>query len=60
MLEGGSFILGENVKSFEKELADFCGTGYAVGVASGSCDPMEYGRQGPVFEADALAAIEGG
>ena len=32
----GQFILGENVELLEKELADYCGTKYAVGVASGT------------------------
>ncbi len=30
------FILGAEVDSFEKEIADYCGTKYAVGVSSGS------------------------
>ncbi len=32
----GWFILGKNVKNFEKEFADYCNTKYAVGVASGT------------------------
>lgn len=32
----GQFILGENVELLEKGLADYCGTKYAVGVASGT------------------------
>jgi dTDP-4-amino-4,6-dideoxygalactose transaminase len=32
----GSFILGENVKILEEEIAAYCGTRFAVGVASGS------------------------
>jgi dTDP-4-amino-4,6-dideoxygalactose transaminase len=34
--EGGTFILGDNVKTFEKEFADYCGTKFAVGVNSGT------------------------
>jgi dTDP-4-amino-4,6-dideoxygalactose transaminase len=30
------FILGENVELFEKEFAGYCGTRYAIGVASGT------------------------
>lgn len=30
------FILGSEVESFEKEIANYCGTKYAVGVSSGS------------------------
>jgi dTDP-4-amino-4,6-dideoxygalactose transaminase len=36
VLESGSFILGENVKLFEKEFASYCGVKYGIGVASGS------------------------
>lgn len=36
VLEKGNFILGENVKAFEKEFAAYAGTKYAVGVASGT------------------------
>ncbi len=31
-----SFVLGENVRELEKEIAAYCGARYAVGVASGS------------------------
>jgi dTDP-4-amino-4,6-dideoxygalactose transaminase len=31
-----SFVLGENVRRFEGEVADYCNARYAVGVASGS------------------------
>ncbi len=34
--ESQMFILGPEVEAFEKELADYCGTKYAVGVTSGS------------------------
>lgn len=40
VLEAGSFILGENVKALERDFAAFCGTAYAVGVASGT-DALE-------------------
>ena len=36
VMERGDFILGEDVAAFEKEAAEYLGTRYAVGVASGS------------------------
>jgi len=36
VLENGQFILGPEVKAFEEEMAAYCGTKYAVGVASGT------------------------
>ncbi|MEW6620500.1 MAG: DegT/DnrJ/EryC1/StrS family aminotransferase [bacterium] len=36
VIRNGSFILGENVKKLEEEIASFCQTKYAVGVASGT------------------------
>jgi len=36
VLERGQFILGPEVKAFEDEMAAYCGTKYAVGVASGT------------------------
>jgi dTDP-4-amino-4,6-dideoxygalactose transaminase len=36
VLEEGSFILGPEVARFEKDLAAFCGTRYAVGLNSGT------------------------
>lgn len=36
VLESGSLILGEQVKCFEAEFADYCGVGYGVGVNSGT------------------------
>lgn len=36
VLERQHFILGESVSALEEEIALYCGTGYAVGVASGS------------------------
>ncbi len=44
ILESGIFILGPNVKSLEKEIADFCTTKFAVGVASGT-DALELALQ---------------
>lgn len=35
VLNSGWFILGEKVKTFEKEFADYCGTKYCIGVANG-------------------------
>ena len=34
-LDAGYYILGSNVKSFEKEFAAFCGTKYCIGVGNG-------------------------
>lgn len=36
VLDGAHFILGENVHRLEEEIAEYCGTKYAVGVASGT------------------------
>jgi dTDP-4-amino-4,6-dideoxygalactose transaminase len=36
VIENSQFILGPEVDAFEKEMAAYCGTGYAVGVASGT------------------------
>lgn len=36
VIESGNFILGQDVREFEKEFAKYCGTKYAVGVASGT------------------------
>lgn len=36
VLTSGQFILGTQVTALESEFADFCGTKYAVGVASGT------------------------
>jgi dTDP-4-amino-4,6-dideoxygalactose transaminase len=36
VVQSGQFILGPEVKSFEDEMAAYCGTKYAVGVASGT------------------------
>jgi len=36
VIENSSFILGPEVEAFEKEMAAYCGTAYAVGVASGT------------------------
>ena len=35
-MESGNFILGPDVKALEREVAEYCGTGYAIGVASGT------------------------
>lgn len=35
-VDNQDFILGDEVKLLEKEIADYCGTKYAVGVASGT------------------------
>jgi dTDP-4-amino-4,6-dideoxygalactose transaminase len=36
VLNSGTYILGEEVERFERAFAEFCGVGYAVGVASGT------------------------
>jgi len=36
VLDSGQFILGAEVKKFEKEVTKFCGIKYAIGVASGT------------------------
>lgn len=36
-LESGRYILGPEVKKFEKKFANYCNTQYAIGVASGTC-----------------------
>lgn len=35
VLESGWYLLGKEIESFEMEFAEYCGVGYAVGVASG-------------------------
>lgn len=39
VMKRGAFILGDEVESFEKAFAEFCGSKYCVGVASG-CDAL--------------------
>ena len=36
VLEGGHYILGEEVKAFEAEIAGFCGSKFGIGVNSGT------------------------
>lgn len=36
VIKQGQFILGPEVKAFEEEMASYCGTRFAVGVASGT------------------------
>lgn len=36
VIDKGMFILGENVKAMEAEIARYCHTGFGIGVASGS------------------------
>ena len=36
VVKSGDFILGEELEKFEKELSGYCGSSYAVGVASGT------------------------
>lgn len=36
VLKSGNFILGENLKKFEREFAKFCGVKYAIGVGNGT------------------------
>jgi len=37
VLDSGKFVLGPEVKKFEQDFADFCGTKYAAGLANGTC-----------------------
>ncbi len=34
-LDSGYYVLGNNVKTFEKSYADYCGTNYCIGVSNG-------------------------
>ena len=36
VLSSGNYILGPNVQALEKEIADYCGTEFAVSVANGT------------------------
>lgn len=36
VLESGSYIMGENVRAFEQEMAEYCGTSKALSLASGT------------------------
>ena len=36
VIKSGRFILGPEVETFEREIADYCGVKYAIGVASGT------------------------
>ncbi|MDH7481705.1 MAG: DegT/DnrJ/EryC1/StrS family aminotransferase [Armatimonadota bacterium] len=36
VMENGRYILGENVAALEKEIAEYCGSAYGIGVASGT------------------------
>lgn len=36
VMKSGSYILGKNVKALEQEIADYCGTSHAVGLANGT------------------------
>src|SRR5262249_54498689 len=36
VLESGNYILGAEVEAFERDFAEFCGSGHAVGVGSGT------------------------
>lgn len=36
VLDSKSYIMGQEVKDFEKEMAEYCGVKYAIGVASGT------------------------
>lgn len=36
VMQSGRFILGDELKNFEKEFAEYCGAKYAVGVGSGT------------------------
>jgi dTDP-4-amino-4,6-dideoxygalactose transaminase len=36
VMESGHFVLGPNVKALEKEVAEYCGCAYGIGMASGT------------------------
>ena len=36
VLESGWFVLGDEVRAFEREFAAYCGTDYAIGVGNGT------------------------
>ncbi len=36
VMENGRYILGENVAALEKEIAEYCGSSFGIGVASGT------------------------
>jgi dTDP-4-amino-4,6-dideoxygalactose transaminase len=36
VLDSGRFVLGPEVQAFEREFAEWCGTGHAIGVANGT------------------------
>lgn len=36
VIQSGSFVLGDEVRIFEEQLAEYCGTRFAVGVGSGT------------------------
>ena len=35
VIDSGSYVLGQEVKAFEREFSNYCGTDYCVGMASG-------------------------
>ena len=37
VLDSGKFVLGPEVKNFESQFADYCGTKYAAGLSNGTC-----------------------
>ncbi len=45
VLASGQFILGPEVEALEREVAAYCGTAHAVGVASGT-DALELSLRG--------------
>lgn len=57
VLRSGTFILGPEVRAFEREFARFCGGRFAVGVASGT-DALELGlRALGVGAGDTVATV---
>jgi dTDP-4-amino-4,6-dideoxygalactose transaminase len=51
ILKNGWYILGDKVKQFEKEFAEYCGTDYCIGVASG-LDALILALKSSGFEAN--------
>ncbi len=37
VIDSGNYILGNEVKEFEKEFSNYCGTTHSIGVANGTC-----------------------
>ena len=54
VLQGGSYVLGNEVREFEREFAAYLGSGYAIGVANGTDALIIALRAGGVGPGDAV------